>query len=178
MIYRRGARLLVLASASLGACDDATDPIGLASEASLHTSVASKTTGLAYPVYGTTSEGGKFRGTFTITGVGWNPQIGPELRAVMRGAVTGPSSSSLPLEQIDFQFVPIEHEYEPQSPPNECVGLRVNFGTIVIPSTKLAIHLEPLRLAPQKAPGPGNLLRDVLCISTGASYEFDTHENV
>ena len=166
----RHAAPALLLSVLLSGCDHATPSSIAAPEqpllATTNVTASPGNPGLVYPVTGMSSDGKRFQGTMTITGARLSPQIGPVLNAVLRGNLAGASNDDvLPMDEIAFTFAEIEHVYKPQQ--RNCTELRVNFGTVQLPAEKIGIQFQIVRVDTKTLPGPGDLLRNLLCMSRG-----------
>lgn len=121
--------------------------------------------GITVPATGA-SDDGKFRGTITITGAGFNPQVGPVLFVRIRGVLIPdpPDDNGGESEKASLVAVESELNYMDQlHADDDCIELQISPPATVDTETKQVVEFDTSVLQTSMLPGPANMIADLIC---------------
>ncbi len=126
--------------------------------------------GITVPATGASDDGRTFRGTLTVTGAGFDPQIGPVLFLRLHGALMPRSSDpdATPSESVSLSFGPVELGYTEMKADEDCIQLEIHPPAEFDPATKTTVQFDVSTLMMATLPGPANLLADLICANDRA----------
>ncbi len=169
------ALTLLLAVVASGCGESSQEPTVVASEVvttlAENASLAGGTGGgITVSATGASEDGRTFRGTLTITGADFDPQIGPVLLVGLHGALTpaSPDAEATPTESVPLTFGPIELSYKEMKTDEDCIQLEMQPPAEFDPETKTSIQFDVSKLTMAMLPGPASLLADLICANDRA----------
>lgn len=129
-----------------------------------HDPLAGGSGGITVPTTGTSDDGGTFRGTLTVTGATFDPEIGPVLLGRIHGSLAPGSQEEErgPTENLILSFVEWNYDAHVDT-DKDCIWLEISPGSVFDSETKRTIEIETVRIMSHRLPGPANLIADLIC---------------
>lgn len=136
--------------------------------------------GVALQVTGVSDSGRKFKGILTLTGAGFDLQVGPTLIAQLRGVLLPPADESdenEPTEDVSLNIEPIRVDYDRLDKGEDCIELEIQPPDAFDPETKQTVRLDAVRVPTRTLPGPGPLLADLICANDDIARSWEPSPN-